>query len=90
MYRCTLICRHRRQYEFEDRVNLLHALVGLHNNYDLDGFNVEGQAVLNPLATYDPKVAPPSTAGLLGPTGCIHCAAVEEFSRTNIRLTHAL
>lgn len=74
----------------DNTVNLLHALVGLHNNYDLDGIDAEGQATLNPLAACYPQMAPPFTAGRLRPTGYICGAAVEEFSRTNIRLTRAL
>ncbi|KAH9174221.1 telomere length regulation protein-domain-containing protein [Lactarius sanguifluus] len=49
----------------ENAVNLVHALVGLHNNYDLDGFNAKRQAALNALVACCPQKAAP--------------AAVEEF-----------
>ncbi|KAH9038997.1 telomere length regulation protein-domain-containing protein [Lactarius pseudohatsudake] len=49
----------------ENAVNLVHALVGLHNNYDLDGFDAKRQAALNALVACCPQKAAP--------------AAVEEF-----------
>jgi telomere length regulation protein len=49
---------HARPKE-ENAVNLVHALVGLHDNYDLDGFDVKRQAALNALvACYPQKAAP--------------------------------
>ncbi|KAI9456255.1 telomere length regulation protein-domain-containing protein [Lactarius psammicola] len=49
----------------ENAVNLVHALVGLHDNYDLDGFDAKRQAALNALVACCPQKAAP--------------AAVEEF-----------
>ncbi|KAH9056651.1 telomere length regulation protein-domain-containing protein [Lactarius vividus] len=49
----------------ENAVNLVYALIGLHNNYDLDGFDAKRQAALNALVACCPQKAAP--------------AAVEEF-----------
>jgi telomere length regulation protein len=40
-------------------VNLVHALVGLHNNYELDDFDVKRQAGLNGLVACCPRKAAP-------------------------------
>ncbi|KAF8270409.1 telomere length regulation protein-domain-containing protein [Lactarius quietus] len=49
----------------ENAVNLVHALVGLHDNYDLDGFDAKRQGALNALVACCPQKAA--------------AAAVEEF-----------
>ena len=41
----------------ENAVNLVYALVGLHNNYDLDGFDIKRQAALNALVACCPRKA---------------------------------
>ena len=43
----------------ENAVNLVHALVGLHDNYDLDGFDAKRQAALNALVACCPQKAAP-------------------------------
>ena len=45
--------------EEENAVNLVHALVGLHDNYDLDGFDAKRQAALNALVACCPQNAAP-------------------------------
>ena len=43
----------------ENAVNLVYALVGLHDNYELDGFDVKRQAALNALVACCPRKAAP-------------------------------
>ena len=38
-------------------MNLVYALIGLNNNYDLDGFDVKRQAALNALVACCPRKA---------------------------------
>ena len=45
--------------EEENAVNLVHALVSLHDNYDLDGFDAKRQAALNALVACCPQNAAP-------------------------------
>jgi telomere length regulation protein len=47
------------QSKEENAVNLVHALVGLHDNYDLDGFDIKRQAALNALVACCPQKAVP-------------------------------
>ncbi|KAH9977269.1 telomere length regulation protein-domain-containing protein [Lactifluus volemus] len=44
----------------ENAVNLVYALVGLNNNYELDGFDVKRQAALNALVACSPRKAAPA------------------------------
>ncbi|TFK55205.1 hypothetical protein OE88DRAFT_1732466 [Heliocybe sulcata] len=44
----------------ENAVNLVHVLVGLQDNYDLEGFDVKRQAALNALVACCPKKAAPA------------------------------
>ncbi|CDO69030.1 hypothetical protein BN946_scf184834.g37 [Trametes cinnabarina] len=44
----------------ENAVNLVHGLVGLQNNYDLEGFDQQRQAALNALVACCPRKAAPS------------------------------
>ncbi|EPQ58409.1 hypothetical protein GLOTRDRAFT_137132 [Gloeophyllum trabeum ATCC 11539] len=44
----------------ENAVNLAYALIGLQNNYELEGFNVKRQAALNALVACCPRKAAPT------------------------------
>ncbi|KAI0303468.1 telomere length regulation protein-domain-containing protein [Multifurca ochricompacta] len=44
----------------ENAVNLVYSLVGLHNNYELDGFDLKRQAALNALVASCPRKAAPA------------------------------
>ena len=54
-------CAHymRARPKEENAVNLVHALVGLNDNYDLDGFDLKRQAALNALVACCPQKAAP-------------------------------
>ena len=41
----------------ENLVNLVYGLVGLHDNYELDGFDIKRQAALNALVACCPRKA---------------------------------
>ena len=47
----------RARLKEENAVNLVHALVGLHDNYNLDGFDAKRQAALNALIACCPHKA---------------------------------
>ncbi|KAI9510400.1 telomere length regulation protein-domain-containing protein [Russula earlei] len=44
----------------ENAVNLVYGLVGLHDNYELDGFDIKRQAALNALVACCPRKAAPA------------------------------
>jgi len=43
----------------ENAVNLVYGLIGLHDNYELDGFDLKRQAALNALVACSPRKAAP-------------------------------
>lgn len=43
----------------ENAVNLVYGLVGLQNNYELEGFSVKRQGALNALVSCAPRTAAP-------------------------------
>ena len=43
----------------ENAVNLVHGLVGLHNTYELEGFDEKRQSALNALVACCPRKAAP-------------------------------
>jgi hypothetical protein len=47
-------------FKDENAVNLVYALLGLQDNFDLDGFSEKRQGAMNALVSCAPRKAPPS------------------------------
>lgn len=47
----------------ENAVNLVYGLLGLQDNFDLDGFEVKRQSAMNALVSGSPRKAPPWVSG---------------------------
>jgi telomere length regulation protein len=55
----VLICVLHGSFSEENAVNLVYGFVGLQDNFELDGFDVKRQGILNALVTCCPRIAAP-------------------------------